>query len=314
MKRLFIFLVLFASLAECQSKLDIASQAKQPAGFAAAITGAASINIPSGTAPTTPAAGDIWRDGTGFNMIENASNNGAAEVLSNGTCAVSDANTVSYSGASNSAQVSENTGACQDIILKTKTQTVQNKTLDTTDTGIWQFLCTASNSATATVTCTPTTARKHCMCRLIITSYAGGGGVARAEFGNSTTPDTGTNYAFGGFNIVSGTSTAPTITGIGSGSTAQEGVPVSGSITTAGRFVQLNISNTGANIKYFTIETSGVGASAAVTPNFSHLGGTWNNTTNGIGVIQFKACSATTGTCTTVNFTSTLTCWGRDDS
>lgn len=178
----------------------------------------------------------------------------------------------------------------------------------------WQFECTSSNSATSTVTCTPTTARKHYMCRLIITSYAGGGGVARAEFGNTTTVDTGTNYAFGGFNIVSGTSTAPTVSGIGSGSTAQEGVPVSGSTTTVGRFVQLQISNAGAQIKYFTIETSGIGASAAVTPNLAHIAGTWNNTTNGIGVIQFKGCSATTGTCSTINFTSTVTCWGRDDN
>jgi hypothetical protein len=188
----------------------------------------------------------------------------------------------------------------------------------------WQFLgCAVTGGATgcttasgAIVAVTPGTARKHCMCRLIITGYAGGGGVARAQFGNTSTPDTGTNYAFGGFSIASGTSTAPTVTGIGSGSTAQNGVPVSGTTTTAGRFVQMQISNAGAAIKYFTIETSGIGASAAVTPNLAHIAGTWNNTTNGIGVLQFTACSATTGTCTTVNFNSgtTLTCWGRDDS
>lgn len=179
----------------------------------------------------------------------------------------------------------------------------------------WQFECTAS-STISTIGCTPTTARKHYIIRLIIAGYSGGGGVARAEFGNTSTVDTGSNYAFGGFSIASGTSTAPTVTGIGSGSTAQEGVPVSGSTTTAGRFVQLNISNPGALIKYFTIETSGIGASAAVTPNLAHIAGTWNNTTSGIGTIQFKACSATTGTCSTVNFTTgtTLTVWGRDDN
>jgi hypothetical protein len=154
------------------------------------------------------------------------------------------------------------------------------------------------------------------MARLIITSYSGGGGIARAQLGNSSTPDTGTNYAFGGFNIASGTSTAPTVTGVGSGATAQSGVPVSGSATTLGRFVQLNISNPGAAIKYFTIETSGVGASAAVTPNLAHIAGTWNNTTTGIGVIQFQACTTINGSCTTVNFGAgtTLTVWGRDDN
>jgi hypothetical protein len=154
------------------------------------------------------------------------------------------------------------------------------------------------------------------MVRLIILGYSGGGGVARAQFGNTSTPDTGTNYAFGGFNIASGTSGTPTVSGIGSAATPQNGVPVSGSTTTAGRFVQLNISNPGAVVKYFTIETSGVGASAAVTPNLAHIAGMWNNTTTGIGVIQFTACTATTGTCTTVNFTSgtTLTVWGRDDN
>lgn len=299
--------------AQTPTKLDIANQAKQPIGYPAATTSAASGNIPSGTAPTTPVAGDFWRDSTGFNMIENASTNGAAEVLSSGTCAVSDANTVSYSGASNSAQVSENGGACQDVLLKTKTQTVQNKTLDTTDIGMWQFLGTNSTTLT-TVSVVPSAIRKHYLVRLIITSYAGGGGVARATFGNSSTPDTGTNYAFGGFNIASGTSAAPTVTGIGSGSTAQNGVPVSGSTTTGGRFVQLQISNPGAFIKYFTIETSGVGASAAVTPNLAYIGGTWNNTTTGIGVIQFTACTTTTGTCSTLNFTATLSVWGRDDN
>ena len=188
----------------------------------------------------------------------------------------------------------------------------------------WQFLgCTSVGASTgctniasgSTINVTPTIARRHYYIRFVIAGYSGTG-VARAEFGNTTTVDTGTNYAFGGLNIASGTSTAPTVSGVGSGSTAQEGVPVSGSPTTAGRFVQLQISNAGARIKYFTIETSGVGASAAVTPNFAHIAGTWNNTTNGVGIIQFKACSATTGSCSTVNFLTgtTLTVWGRDDN
>ncbi len=318
--------------------------------YAAATTGAASNNMPSGTAPTTPAAGDEWRDGNGFNFVDSTTINGTLDVRSDQAGVVGAANTVRYTGDSNVAKTSVNGGALEFNGLAASALTAHAITLGngngelkalaslgTTTTVLhgnasadpsyasvaradlgadavgWQFLCTAT-TATSTVTCTPSTARKHCMCRLIITSYAGSGGIARFELGNSTTPDTGTNYAFGGFNIASGTSSAPTVSGIGSAATAQDGVPVSGSVTTTGRFVQMNVSNSGTNIKYLTIDTSGVGASAAVTPNLAHIGGTWNNTTNGIGVIQAKACTALTGTCTTVNMTATLTCWGRDDS
>ncbi len=283
--------------------------------FAAATTGAASANIPSGTAPTTPSGGDLWRDSSGFEFFDAASTNGTVDVVSNNAGAVGAANTVRFTGDSNVAKVSENGGALQEIVQLTKTQTVQNKTFDDTDIGILKFECTAT-STTSTISCTPTTARKHYIIRLIITGYSGSGGIARAQLGNTSTPDTGTNYAFGGFNIASGTSTAPTVTGVGSGSTAQSGCPVSGSATTIGRFVQMNISNPGAAVKYFTIETSGVGASAAVTPNLAHIACTWNNTTSGIGVIQFQACTAINGTCSTVNFLTgtTLTVWGRDDN
>jgi hypothetical protein len=280
-----------------------------------ATTANASINVPSGTAPTTPNAGDIWRDTNGFNMIESTTDNGSVDVRSDQAGSVGPSSTVRYTADSNVAKVSENGGALQEVVQLTKTQTIQNKILDTTDTGIWQFLGTAS-STTSTISVVPTVARKHYYVRLIIAGYSGGGGIARAQFGNSSTPDTGNNYAFGGFNIASGTSSAPTVSGVGSASTAQSGVPVSGSATTGGRFVQLNISNSGARIKYLTIETSGVGASAAVTPNLAHIAGTWNNTTNGIGVIQFQACTTINGSCTTVNFTTgtTLTVWGRDDN
>lgn len=318
--------------------------------LAASATGAASQNTPSGTAPTTPAAGDFWRDTNGFNMVESTTTNGSVDVRSDQAGSVGPSSTVRYTADSNIAKTSVNAGALEFNNLSASALTANAivtgngngetqalGSLGTTTTVLhgnaagapsfssvaradlgadavgWQFEGTAT-TAVATVSVTPATARKHHMCRLIITSYAGGGGAARAEFGNTSTVDTGANYAFGGFNIASGTSATPTVSGIGSGLTAQEGVPVSGSTTTAGRFVQLNISNSGANIKYFTIETSGVGASAAVTPNLAHIAGTWNNTTNGIGVIQFKACTATTGSCSTVNMAATLTCWGRDDN
>lgn len=292
--------------------------------FAASTTGAASFNIPSGTAPSTPGAGDVWRDSHGFNMVENATVNGQAQVRSDvASCAASDTNSVAYGAISNAAAVSENGGTCDQVLLRTKTQTVQGKTLDATDSvpraalaadgKNWAFVGTQSASTVASISVTASPAYKHYMIRLLVTSYAGGGGVVRLELGNTTTVDTGTNYAFGGFNIASGTSTAPTVSGVGSGSTAQDGVPVSGSTATAGRFVQMWLSNPGARIKYFTIDTAGVGASAAVTPNLAHIAGTWNNTTDGIGIFQFKACSTTTSTCTTVNWTGTVTVWGRND-
>ena len=285
------------------------------ATYAAATTGAASNNTPSGTAPTSPAAGDFWRDTNGFNFVESITTNGSIDVRADQAGSVGPANNVRYTADSNVAKYSENGAALQEVVGRTKTQTIQNKTFDSSDIGLWQISCT-STSTTSTITCTPTVARVHYMCRLLIGGYSGGGGVARAEFGNTSTVDTGTNYAFAGINLASGTLTTPTVSGIGSGSSAQEGAPVSGSTTTAGRFVQLQISDRGTAIKYFTIETSGVGASAAVTPNLAHIAGIWNNTTAGIGVIQFKACSATTSTCSTVNFTATtrLTCWGRDDN
>ncbi|MFL6314806.1 MAG: hypothetical protein ACJ71W_22095 [Terriglobales bacterium] len=292
--------------------------------FAASTAGAASGNIPSGPAVTTPIAGDFWRDSGGFEFFDATSTNGAVDVVSTNAGAVGPAGSVRYTADSNVAKVSENGGALQEVVQLTKTQAIQNKTLDSTDTGIWQPLgCSVTGGATgcttastSTISVTATTARKHYIVRLIITGYSGGGGIARAQLGNTSTPDTGTNYAFGGFNLASGTSTAPTVTGVGSGSTAQSGCPVSGSATTVGRFVQMNVSNPGAAIKYFTIETSGIGASAAVTPNLAHIACTWNNTTSGIGTIQFQACTTINGACTTVNFNSgtSLTVWGRDDN
>jgi hypothetical protein len=178
----------------------------------------------------------------------------------------------------------------------------------------WQFSCT-NTSTSSTITCTPGTVHLHYMVKLEIAGYSGTG-VARLELGNASIVDTGSNYGFAGINLASGTSTVPTVSGIGSGSTAQEGCPVSGSTTTAGRYITLFISNPGARIKYFFLGDVGVGASAAVTPNLAVIGCTWSNTTNGIGVIQFKACTAINGSCSTVNFlTGTkVTAWGRDDN
>lgn len=291
--------------------------------LAASTTGAASLNITSGTAPTSPVAGDVYRDANGITIVESTTTNGSQDVRSDQAGSVGPANTVRYTADANVAKYSENGGALQEVVGRTKTQTVQNKTLDGTDSvpraalsadgKNWSFVGFQTATAVASIAVTASPAFKHYMVRLIITSYAGGGGVVRVELGNTTTVDTGTNYSFGGFNIASGNSAAPTVTGIGSGATAQEGVPVSGSTTTAGRFVQINLSNPGAFIKYLTIETSGVGASAAVTPNLAHIAGTWNNTTSGIGILQFKGCSATTGACSTINWTGTVTVWGRND-
>lgn len=322
--------------------------------LAASTTGAASLNFQSGTAPTSPAAGDCWRDTTGINCVESTTTNGSIDVRSDQAGSAGPASSVRYTADSNVAKTSVNGGALEFNMLAASALTANQLvagngngeaqavgSLGTTTTvyhgnaaGLgsftsvnradlgadavgWQFLCTNNNNAGATqsVTCTAGTARKHISCRGLIGGYAGGGGIARWEFGNTTTPDTGTNYSFGGLNLASGTSGTPTLTEIGSGATAQDGVPVSGSTTTAGRFVQLQVSNTGAAVKYFEITTAGVNTAATSTPNFAHIGGFWSNTTSGIGVIQLKGCTALTGTCSAVNLTTTsVTCWGRDDN
>jgi len=265
--------------------------------LAASATGAASANLPIGTLPTTPSAGDWARDSTGFVFFDDVSGsvNGQVSGLSTNAIGTCPSSQWSISANSNLPELCANGGSWS---------------------GMWYFVGSSTLGANAsTISLTSSPAYKHYSCRLLIAGYSGSG-VARAEFGNISTVDTGANYSFGGFNIASGTSTAPTVSGIGSGSTAQEGVPVSGSTTTAGRFVQLQISNTGTRVKYFTLETSGVNTAATSTPNLAHIGGFWSNTTDGIGVIQFKACTATTGTCTTTNLLSgtSLTCWGRNDN
>lgn len=259
---------------------------------------------------TIPGGGGSTPTGTGFVHITSGSQDAAAKTVD-----VSSADITGVLAAADfPALTGDVTNSSGSLATTIASGAVARAKLAADALG-WQFLGTATSTA-ATISVTLSTARKHIHARLVIGGYSGGGGAARAEFGNTSTVDTGSNYAFGGFNITSGTSTAPTVSGIGSGSTAQEGCPVSGSTTTAGREVLLDISNPGAVIKYGKISSIGVGASAAVTPNLAEIGCTWNNTTNGIGIIQFKACSATTGSCSTVNFTATtsLTVWGRDDN
>jgi hypothetical protein len=319
-------------------------------GIAAATTSAASTNTPSGTAPTTPAAGDYWRDANGFNMVESTTTNGSVDVRSDQAGSVGPANTIRYTGDSNGAKVSTNGGALEFNVLAASALTANQLvagngngetqavgSLGTTTTVLhgnasglptytavnradlgadavgWQFLGTTSlGSSAATIAVTPSTIRKHYMIRLIISGY-GGTGVARLQLGNTSTIDTGTNYGFNGLNMAPGVT--PALVAIGTTTTGQNGVPVSGSLTTAGRFVQVNVSNPGAAIKYFTIETSGAGSGAGA-PNLAHIAGAWNNTTNNIGGIQFTACTTTTSTCTTTTFLTgtTLTVWGRDDN
>lgn len=318
--------------------------------FAAPGTGAASANWQTGTAPTTPVAGDCWRDATGINCVEDPTANGTLAVKSSGTGAVCSASFICWTGDSNVPKIGIGTAAlefnAESVSSLTASQLVAGNgngelqalgSLGTTTTVLhgnagglpsyasvaradlgadavgWQFLGTTSlGSATATIAVTPSTVRKHYMVRLIIAGY-GGTGVARAQLGNTSTIDTGSNYGFNGMNMAP--STAAALTAVGSNATGQNGVPVSGSLTTAGRFVQLNISNPGAAIKYFTIETSGAG-SGATAPNLAYIAGVWNNTTAGIGGFQFTACTATTSTCTTTTFLTgtTLTVWGRDDN
>jgi hypothetical protein len=321
--------------------------------FAASTSSAASANIPSGTVPTTPANGDIARDANGIGVYEDTTKNGLLGVRSDSATAnTCPSNIAGITAASQVLKTCANAGSAeflnesasaltanQIVLGNGNGETQPLGSLGTTTTVLhgnaggapafgavaradlgadavgWQFLCTAT-STTSTVSCTPSTARKHVHIRLDIGGYSGGGGAARFETGNTSTVDTGTNYSFGGLNIASGTSTAPTVSGVGSGSTAQEGCPVSGSTTTAGRLVTVDIDDLGTQVKYAKITSIGVNTAATSTPNIAEIGCFWSNTTSGLGVFQFKACSATTGTCTTVNFVATtkITVWGRDDN
>jgi hypothetical protein len=253
--------------------------------------------------------GGVTPTGTGFTHITSGVQDSAAKTVDVSSSDI----TGVLAASSEPAHTGDVTNSAGSLALSIGAGTV-TRADQAADAVGWQFVGTstlASNSSTISVTLS--TARKHLLIRFLIVGYAAAG-VARVQYGNVSTIDTGTNYSFGGFNIVSGTSTAPTVSGIGG--VSQNGAPVSGSTTTAGRFVQVQISSPGARIKYFTIETSGIATSAAATPNLAYLGGVWSNTTNGIGAVQFTACTTTSSTCTTTSFLSgsSMTVWGRDDN
>jgi hypothetical protein len=274
--------------------------------LAAATTGAASENIPSGTAPTTPVAGDIWRDTNGFNVVESTATNGSFDVRSDQAGAVGPANTVRYTADSNVAKVSENGGALQEIMQLTKTQSPTNKAFDTTSTGMWQFLGKSSLGANA-ATVGPlvlTATRKHMQIRLWVPGYANSG-IVSLQLGGASI-DTGSNYACSLLEGATLTTTSVNVTGMRMGVTT----------TTSPRYVVIDVDNfSNSQVKRILFRSNSISTSAGTAPTMVSGACIWADTTNSIQRIQFTAFNATTGT-TTVNLNSgtEFEVWGRDDN
>lgn len=236
--------------------------------FAAATTGAASANIPSGTAPTTPAAGDIWRDATGFVFAESTSN-GAMDVKSSGAGSVGPANSVRYTGDGNVAKVSENGGALQEIVQLTKTQTVQNKTFDSTDIGFLPLIGCASLGAGAT-TLGPVSGitGKKLFVAIYIAGYAGGD-AASLQFNASG----GTAYRYRWLTSSSGATTFSA----GLLNVSQDRIKIGAATTTLSRNVDAVINNDSANTEKLVMFINGqFGTGSAGTQGTIDVGnGAW---------------------------------------
>lgn len=168
-----------------------------------------------------------------------------------------------------------------------------------------QFLGRAVWSSGAVVGPLTIIPKKHLEIRLIVGGYAGGGGIASAQVGNTTTIDSGTNYA-----ITTENQGAAAVTT----SVSLTGMRVAGTTATASRFSIIRVTSISSIVKRFLMETNSISVSAATAPTFDQVAGLWVNTSGLIGVVQFTAFSALTGT-TTVNFLAgtEFSVWGRDD-
>src|SRR6266576_592874 len=262
--------------------------------LAASTTGAPSFNIASGTAPTTPVAGDCWRDSTGINCVEDTTHSGMAQVKSNGTAQTCASNTVGFTGDSNVAKVCENAGSLQEVMQLTKAQSPTNKTFDTTSLGMWQFLGKSSlGSAAATVGPLVLAAtRKHMQVRLWVSGYANTGIVSMQLGGASI--DTASNYACSLLEGATLNSTSTTVTGM------RLGV----SITTAARYVVIDIDNfSNSAVKRMLFRSNSISVVSGTAPTMVSGACIWVDTTNSIQRIQFTAFNGLTGT-TTVNLNS----------
>jgi hypothetical protein len=237
--------------------------------FAAATTGAASANIPSGTAPTTPTAGDLWRDSGGFEFFDASATNGAMDVVSNNAGAVGPANTVRFTGDSNVAKVSENGGALQELMQLTKSQSPTNKTFDSTSTGPWLPLLGCASLASPGTTLGPVTVSGlKIFVAIYIAGYAGGD-AASLQFNGSG----GTAYRYRWLTSAAGGTTFSA--GLVAASTDR--IKIGAATTTNSRNVDAIINNSSAVTEKLVMFINGqFGTGSAATQSTLDMGnGAW---------------------------------------
>lgn len=237
--------------------------------FAAATTGAASGNIPSGTAPTTPVAGDFWLDGNGFNFVQNTSTNGSFDVKSSSTGSASTSGFVRYTGDSNVAKYSENGGALQEIVGKTKTQTISNKTFDSTNTGFLPLIgCATLASGATTLGPVSSITGTKLLVAIYISGYAGGD-AASLQFNGSG----GTAYRYRWLTVASGATTFSA--GLVAASTDR--IKIGAATTTNSRNVDAVINNDSANTEKLVMFINGqFGTGNSATQSTVDIGnGAW---------------------------------------
>lgn len=271
--------------------------------LAAATTSAASENIPSGTAPTTPAAGDIWRDSNGFNMVESTTTNGSVDVRSDQVGSVGPSSTVRYTADSNVAKVSENGGALQEIVQLTKTQTIQNKTLDATDVvpyaslsadaqGIKKLGCSTPLASAGTSLGSITVAGTKLLLSIYISGYASGE-TASIQFNASG----GTAYKYRWLTSGAGATTFSA----GLVAVSTDRIKIGAANTTLSRNVEAIVTNTSANVEKLVMFVNGVfGTGNATAQNTIDTGnGSWISaaatTITAVNVITTGGANMNTG-------------------
>lgn len=271
--------------------------------LAAATTSAASTNTASGTAPTTPAAGDYWRDTNGFNMIESTTTNGSVDVRSDQAGSVGPSSAVRYTADSNVAKVSENGGALQEVVQLTKTQTIQNKTLDGTDVvpyaslaadaqGIKKLGCTTPLASAGTALGSITVSGTKLLLSIYISGYASGE-TASVQFNASG----GAAYKYRWLTSAAG---ATTFTA-GLVAVSTDRIKIGAANTTLSRNVEAIVTNTSANVEKLVMFVNGVfGTGNATAQNTIDTGnGSWISaaatTITAVNVITTGGANMNTG-------------------
>jgi len=318
--------------------------------LAAATTSAPSVNTPSGTAPTTPAAGDYWRDANGFNMVESTTTNGSVDVRSDQAGSVGPANTIRYTGDSNVAKVSTNGGALEFNVLaasaltanqvvlgngngETKalgslgttttllhgnaagvpSYTAVNRADEASDARGWAFCGTATG---ATTTVGPVSASTCCSggtCRQFQIFYYIEGYNGSTPIGRLLMgPGTpSTTAATNGNALLEGTTTITT------NSVSVPGIPLAVTTTSISREGIIFIDGASGKFKRINILGQEGNQTVSVAPTMFRAAGNFSDLSTNLPLQQFQLTVYDTITATTVSaqtFTTGtyLSVWGRN--